>query len=256
MIRLWFLLLCALSLHAVTLTKQTLYEKSDHIDLMLSFDAPYKGQITRTHKPSGIVLTLEGVAFPSQKAVRKVRSQIVDTITIAAVGNKTVIGVDAPHKLRLEASKTIDNSGLRIRIYKAKPAAASQESPMPIPSPQTAPVSAPESFSFAFVKIMLVLGALIALLWFLKRWLERKSGGGWLFGKTDEKSDIQVVMQKPIDMKNRVVLLRYGKREYLLLLGENNLILDRFGEVSQEEDGAFEKVLQERGKRLSDYLEQ
>jgi flagellar biogenesis protein FliO len=251
-IRLWSLLfVLTVSLYGTTLTTHTLYEKPDRIDLMLTFDAPYHGKISRTQNKKEMILILENILFPEKKYTKTFHSDILKTMTIASVDHKILIKLETPHKINVNASKTIDNSGLRIRIQKATPAESTQiQSPKPIPSPVETKTDE-YSFSFAFLKIMLVLGGLIALLWFLKKWLEKKSGGSWLFGENEQNNQIKVILQKPLDMKNRVVLLSYGKKEYLVLLGENNLLLDRF----EDDEAAFDTLLQKSGKTLGEYLE-
>jgi len=250
---LWaFLLFLSVSLHATQVVTQTVYENPDHIDLMLTFDTPWSGKIARTKKGDTTVLILDKVTFPKKEWHQKSNSGIVDSVTLDALNDKTAVTLAAPSPVQIDASKTIDKSGLRIRIHKA-PASTLHEEVHPIPAPADAATPKDTySFSAAFLKIMLVLSGLIALLWFLKKWMEKKSGGNWLFGKNDETSQIKVISQKPLDMKNRVVLLRYEEREYLVLLGENNLLLDRFEEG---EEAAFEKLLQKRGKKLGEYLE-
>ena len=75
MIRLWGLLLfLTISLYgAATLTTHTLYEKPDRIDLMLTFDAPYHGKISRTADKTGMILVLDNILFP-EKSTNGARS--------------------------------------------------------------------------------------------------------------------------------------------------------------------------------------
>ncbi len=246
-----FLLLFAASLHATEIIKHTLYEYPDRIDLMLSFDAPYTGKISRTVKNGATILMLNKVTFPEEKLEKKLHSDIINRVNISRLNDKTLITLTAPGEIQVNASKTVDKRGLRIRIHKTAFVKPQAEALHPIPTPNVVPAQEEYSFSTAFLKIMLVLGAMIALLWFLKKWMEKRSRGNWLFGGKEDDSQIKIVMQKPLDMKNRVVLLSYENREYLVLLGENNLLLDRF----DDEEAVFEKLLQKKGKTLGEYLE-
>ena len=249
----WILfLLFTTGLYATEIIKHTIYKYPDRIDLMLSFNTPYTGKISRTVKNGTTILMLNEVAFQEKKKEKKVHSDILDTLTISGMNDNTLITLTSSEKIQVNASKTVDKQGLRIRIHKAANAQHEKEALHPIPMPHILPSHNDYDFSTAFLKMIFVLGTLILLLWFLKKWMEKKSGGTWLFGNKEEESQIKIVMQKPLDMKNRIVLLRYESREYLVLLGENNLLLDRF----ENEEAVFEKLLQKQGKTLGDYLEQ
>ena len=251
MIRFILLFFFTTTLFATTLTKHTFYEKPDRIDLMLTFDAPYLGKIAKTQNKMGTILVLENVTIPEKKFTKKLDSDIVKGITIAAMDQKAIIELQSPHEINVVASKTIDNRGLRIRIQKAASVQNESDIPRPIPTPVESKTD-DYNFSFAFLKIMLVLGGLILLLWFLKKWMEKKNGTAWLFGETQDTNTIKILAQKPVDMKNKVVLLSHQDKKYLLLLGETNLLLDRF-EV-EEDEAAFDTLLQNSGKKLGDYL--
>ena len=242
--------LLALLLPAATLREYTLYTKSDHVDLMLTFDAPYPGRITRMQKEGVMTLMLDGVAFNRPKVHRKVASDLLDTVTLEGDPKGMRITLAAKAPLQVTASKTIDNTGLRLRIEKKSLTEDSALQPIPAPQAQTT-AKPPFDFSFALIKIMLVLAGLILFLWLLKRWIERRRGGAWLFGEQGGESGIRIVAQKPIDMRNRVTLIAYEEKQYLVLLGENALLLDRF----EDEEAAFERLLQKHGKRLGEYLE-
>jgi flagellar biogenesis protein FliO len=56
-----------------------------------------------------------------------------------------------------------------------------------------------------------------------------------------------VVLQKPIDAKNKVVLFEFNKRKYLMLVGNTNLLLDVFDDdmvhiTTQKEFDEYLKV--------------
>ena len=245
---LFLLLIGSVFLYATTITEQKVYAKEDRVDLMLTFDTPYEGKISKTTKEGDTILLLDKLDA-KEKFSKTLTSPIIDQITVASGEGKVLIKLQSSHPIQVEASKTIDKRGMRIRI-KSDFLAQHDTTLKPIPAPIETPAT-DYNFSFAFMKVMFVLGGLILLLWFLKKWLEKRNNQNWLFGKDGTQEDIKVLQQKPIDMKNRVVLLGYEEKKYLLLLGENNLLLDKF----EDEEAAFEKLLQKNGKKLKDYLE-
>jgi len=86
-------------------------------------------------------------------------------------------------------------------------------------------------YSLAYLKMLVVLGAIIMLLLYVKKLLEKKNF------LNINNNDLVIKSQKMIDTKNRVALLGYKNREYLVILGENNLLLDSFD--------SFDKKLEE-----------
>lgn len=244
------ILLLVQLLGAATLREYNLFEQPDRLDLMLTFDAPYPGKISKSVGDNGTVLILRGVTYadgPVQKAVHLPFLESVE-ITPMKMKDETHITFKSKGKLKINASKTVDNSGLRIRVEPDSP--LSDREIRPISSRETAPQES-YNFGFAFFKVILILLLLILLLWLLKRWVEKKRESAWLFGEKEKSGGIRLLAQKPIDMKNRVALIAYEERKYLVLLGENNLLLDRI----EDDEATFEKLLQKHGKKLGDYLE-
>ena len=237
---------------STTLVKHSLYQKPDRIDIMLTFDKPYLDKITKTKDQNSITLLLKEVTTKEKTFSKTLNSSIAQTITISPAQKNTQIKIDAQKPFRITASKTVDNLGLRIRIQKPISTPLDEEiQPMQIPS-DTPNQGEPFDFTFAFIKVLFVLGFMIAVLWGLKRWIEKKNrSGSWLFQSNEEDQSIKIITQKPIDMKNKITLLKFRDKEYLVLLGENNLLLDKF---HADEDEMFDKLLQNDQKKLDSYL--
>ncbi len=240
---------CAFS---TTLTKHSIYEKPDRIDIMLTFDKPYLDKITKTKEQNTIILVLKEVDGKQKDFVKTLKSDIAQKITISSTKNNTQIKIDSINQFRITASKTVDNLGLRIRIQKPISTPLHEDiQPMKIPT-NTNTNTKEFDFTFAFVKVLFVLALMIAFLWALKKWIEKKnSSGSWLFQADQKDETIKIITQKPIDMKNKVTLLRFKDKEYLVLLVENNLLLDKF---HLDDDEIFDKLLQDDQKKLDEYM--
>ncbi len=87
-------------------------------------------------------------------------------------------------------------------------------------------------YSFAYIKMLLALGAIVAFLFWLKSYLIKKN-----FIDIKKNEDIKIIAQKPLDSKNRVTIIKYKNKEYLLLVGESGYLIDKFD--------TFDKVLKE-----------
>ncbi len=243
MTKVFLLLLLSTTLFATDLIKYNIYKSPQKIDLMLTFNTPYPGKISKSATSESTILALEGVNFSQKKITKKIDSSLLESLTIASMKDKILIELKPKEKITVEASKTIDSTGLRIRIEKK----AQNDLLTPIAQKRDYPLKEYD-FGASFLKILLALGILIAVLWVLKKWLDKKSSG-WLFGEQNNEQKIKIISQRAIDMKNRVVLIGFEDKKYLVILGENNLLLDSFND-----DEAFESLLQKNDKKLGDYL--
>jgi hypothetical protein len=72
--------------------------------------------------------------------------------------------------------------------------------------------------------------------------------------KSSELSDISIRFQKSIDRDNSVVLLEFAEQSYLVLMGKNNLLLDKFTDNKPVNQDDFESILKNRHQELDDFL--
>lgn len=254
MIKIALLLFLNLPLFSGTLLNQNIYEKEDSVDIMLSFDTPYEGNIVQKKGEENSVFILDDITI-DKKTIQAINSPIIQKLQLIPYENQLFIELIGEDAFEVDASKTVDNYGLRLRITPLFPAESLQELSFEKEA-KAYQTKKEENIGSAYLKVMLVLAGLIAFLYFLKKWLAKRTGsfqGSWLFEKSGEKSknNIKIVQQRAIDMKNRIALVSYGEKEYLLLLGNSNLVLDTF-EASQEND--FDKELAKNEEQLSDFI--
>lgn len=248
------LLLAALTLNASNLLTHNIYERSDRVDIMLSFDAPYGGRILQKKEEGVIVLTLEDLYF-NQFVERGINSAIVQELTIEPAQNNTLVFLKSTQDIAVIASKTVDGFGLRIR---ARPAnAPAQATPI-----TTAPLPATQSQSLIDGRYLSVIGVMLLLLLVLF-WLKRKvahlpkaaPSASWLFPKgASGKEPMKVLFQKPLDNTNKVVLLEFESHQYLIVTGTSNLLLDRFNEGKVKDENTFKDVFEQNRQKLDEYL--
>lgn len=81
------------------------------------------------------------------------------------------------------------------------------------------------SFFTALTGLIFVLGII-----FLISWLFKRFGAGLISGvaAVKKKNEVELLEIRPVDPKNRLVLARCKGREYLLLTGETNTMVDSF----------------------------
>lgn len=236
------------------------YERSDRIDVMLSFDSPHEGSISQKNDATSITLTVNDLHY--DKMVEKsINSPIIQELVLIPDTNSLKVVLKSDRKISVVASKTVDGFGLRIRGSILQQASNQQPSVIePVIKPNTNVAS-----EFLDTRYLLVISLLLVLLvvmaWVRKRVGKatsnpKQSGGkSWLFNpKTGLPQEVNLLHKKPLDNQNSVVLFEYGNIKYLVMTGNTNVLLEKFqnGEVKDNND--FEKVFEENRRRLDDYL--
>lgn len=81
------------------------------------------------------------------------------------------------------------------------------------------------SFLSAFLGLIFVLGLI-----FLFSYLFKKFGGPLLTGTAagKKKTELELLDIRSVDPKNRLVLVRCREKDYLLMTGETNLVVDSY----------------------------
>lgn len=254
------LILMAFSLHASNLLTYNIYERTDRVDIMLSFDAPYEGKIYQKKEGDTIILTLEDLYF-DQSVQRTLQSPIIQALSLESSGDTTVATLYGANNFSVVASKTVDGFGLRIRTRLnaiQSTQSIAQEPIMPRPSTVQPQESSDQSLLLdgRYWSVMAVLGLLLLiLLWVKKRVTKGDSKSlalGW--NKQASSSGVKILFQKPLDTQNKVVLLEFGSSQYLVLTGNSNTLLERFGESKVQDEREFKTLFEQNRQKLDDYL--
>ncbi len=263
--RIFFALLALWSwVSASNLLTYNVYERSDRVDIMLSFDAPHEGSISQKSDATTITLTINDLGY--DKMIEKsINSNIIQELTIIPEKNNTLkVVLKSDKKVSVVASKTVDGFGLRIRssIMQAPTQSSSDAVTTSIPTSST---SSTDFVDTRYILVIIVLLALVVLMFWIKRRLDiqtlkpmsAKGGNGksWLFNpKTGTQQEVNVLHKKQIDNQNSVVLFEYGTIRYLVMTGNSNVLLEKFQNGEVKDDNDFEKVFEENRRRLDDYL--
>ncbi len=257
-----------------------IYDRTDRVDVMLTFDTPYDGKIVKSRTSDKIILKLYDAKIESTK-IKHLSSRFLKTLTINPVDGYTQIVATVPNDtITLKASKTADAYGLRLRFLKRsalqsaahikKQAAAAQGTKAIFPN---LPTKQSEDISTSYYTVIALLIVAILIMLVIKRKINATptNGSSWLFKggipkapsiKSSTKApqngseEVSIRFQKQIDAHNSVILIDFLEYGYLILLGQsNNILLDRFRDnipTSQEE---FESLLQQKHEKLSEFLQ-
>ncbi len=69
----------------------------------------------------------------------------------------------------------------------------------------------------AYLKMLAALGAIVAFLLWIKKYILSKN-----FSDIQKSDDIKIITQKPLDTKNKITLISFKNKEYLLLVGDSS----------------------------------
>ena len=109
------LLLFFAALWGSNLSTYNIYERSDRVDIMLSFDAPYSGAILQERKDGAITLLFKDLQN-DQNIEKSVNSSILQELLFEPRGQNLALVIKSDAQVAVSASKTTDGFGLRIRV--------------------------------------------------------------------------------------------------------------------------------------------
>ncbi len=261
----------AVSLFSSEILNYNIYNRTDRVDIMFTFDTPYIDKIKEQQTSKNIVITLEGALMQTPK-FQTISSNIIKAIKIIPLEDATQIIVKkSTSDVKMIAAKTKDSYGLRLR-FKTRVASAqmqtNRQNPFDaLPTKKDTPIST----SYIIVVTLLFIGVIV--LFFINKKVRTKSAApqkdSWLFKAASslepqqqattkkQPSTMQeptITFQKKIDEHNSIVLIEYGSRSYLALSGNSNALLDKFEDNKPTTQEEFEHILQQRDQELDDFL--
>jgi len=253
------LLLLPLLLFGSKILSYNVYERSNRVDVMLTFDTPFEGKLSQITRNNQIILKLKGASIEAPK-IKNINTSYLHKMTITPINSHTEIILQTAKDVSMSASKTSDAYGLRLRFIKGIPATKA-------PAKQTSalsglsglPTKAVNEFnnSYYIVIAVLLIGIFI-MLWLKKRMGTPQTKGKqpWLFKGGVKKEGVSVRFQKPLDPKNRVVMLDYEGHSYLVVIGTSNVLLDKYnGNKPVNTQSEFDKILDDNKTELDSYLQ-
>ena len=268
MMRVFIIALSALQLYGATLLNQNIYERDERVDLMLSFDSVFEGKIAKANFGNAIVITLTN-ATAEKRYTNELNHPLVKKIEIirAQDDNQLLINFYPSQSIDVIAAKTGDSYGLRLRVVqsvapqKESKAVVTKDGPIQNTQNET-PVLGFEtkeeleiSTSYILTVGALVIVAIVMMI--IKRKVS-STKDSWLlpsnFGGGKKQKGVNVKFQKPIDSKNKIVLIEFEGREYLTLVGGSNVLLDSFENGKVVSEDGFEQVFEQNREKLNEYL--
>ncbi len=276
MIKIFLLFLLPITLFGSKILSYNIYDRTDRVDVMITFDTPYTGTIKKSTTKSKIIIKLQDTSIESSK-LKQISSKYLNTLSITPMSNYVKIVASIPSDVILRASKTADAYGLRLRFQNKSVATKNKN----IQAQQTnkafissLPTKKDEAVSDRYIIVVSLLIIGIIILFIVKKkvvpshTLKNKTTTKekpWLFNQTNtdaqtptkksnDDNSVSIRFQKDIDEKNSVVMLDFMNQSYLVLMGTTNILLDKFNEDKPTSQEDFESILQDKHKVLEEFL--
>ncbi len=268
MMKLILIFLLPFTLYASKILSYNIYDRTDRVDVMITFDTPYNGVIKQSMSKSKIIVKLEDAFIESSKT-KQLSSNFLQSLNITPMSGYTQIVASIPPSVKLQASKTADSYGLRLRFTNIPSKNIQDTSVESTSFADTLPTKRGDEMSQSYYIVVAILVIGILILFIIKKKMTNKKElphpNSWLFHSSNEKTtpaeaqtyangDISIRFQKSIDSKNSVVMLDFGEQSYLVLMGANNILLDKFNDNKPTTQEDFETILRSRHQELDDFL--
>ena len=280
MIKFLLILLLPLSIYASKILSYNIYDRTERVDVMITFDTPYEGVIKQSSSASKIIIKLQDAKIESAK-IKKLSTIFLKSISITPMLGYTQIVASVPSSVRLIASKTSDSYGLRLRFTNEKTTQRNtlNKTQTKSNSLSSLPTKKDDGMSQSYYIVVGILILGIIILFFLKRKImhdnQQKNANPWLFKddkanvpteamkttptytphqETNQNKDVSIRFQKAINSSNSVVMLDFGEESYLVLMGNSNILLDKFRDDKPTNQEDFESILRSRHEQLDDFL--
>lgn len=259
------LLLIPFMLQASKILSYNVYERTDRVDIVFTFDTPYEGVISQDTQDGKLLIKLEDATIESEKT-KSLNSQYISKFVITPLTNYAQIVADVADDVQVQASKTADSYGLRLRFDKGATAISSDTNSSNTIAPL--PTKADIEISTGYYIVILVLLAMLGFVFYLKKKMNvvipqtknvasstKSSKKPWMFTQKNEvHEELQVRFSKQLDQINRIVMVDYGHLSYLILAGQSNILLDKFENNKPVNKNEFEELLKERNDELNALL--
>lgn len=274
MIRIILLFLLPLSIYASKILSYNIYDRTDRTDVMITFDVPYEGIIKKSKTSSKIIIKLEDASIESSK-LKQVSSEYIKTLALTQLSNHVQIVATISDGVELKVSKTADAYGLRLRFQKgalnySSNAATASTSTKQKPSLSALPTKKADDMTQSYYIVITILVIGIIILYVIKRKVTPANTPKDINDKKDlnkktvqkginnipdtNSSEVSIRFQKNIDETNSVVMLDFLDHSYLVMMGSNNVLLDRFNENIPSSEEEFNVILQEHQQMLESFL--
>ena len=224
-------------LFAANLINVNFFQQKDKLDILLSLDNKFNGKVIEINENQFLIKGIKS----TNEYFKEFNNFFVKKIKISPTRNGVLILLNVNTKYKTSVALTPDGYGIRFRIVNIQ---------KPIENIDLPTNKEYKSLDFVSYIVSLIVLIIIAVILFI---FKKK-----VKNLPIQASDIKVLFQKPLDTKNRIALIEFNNRKYLVIVGNSNILLDIFDEnmvnISTKEE--FDEYLKKEVDNRLDYLKQ
>ncbi len=234
LLRLVIALLLAVNLFATMILNLNVKEQKKGVELLINFDVPFEGKIAQKRENDKVILFLKNVKILASWS-KKLHNPFIYQIDVTPHGGGTEIRIYTVEKIKIYAARSKDGFSLLLKL---------------IPPPHTASSQSTKSthkgsdFSQIALWIAIAIGAVAIIALFVKLLTSRGPRKTKRIVVQNEKTqEFTIKFEKPLDERNKIALISFKGVNYLVLIGNTNVLLGKYqeGEIESHED--FEKAI-------------
>lgn len=276
--KLALLLLLPAILFGSKILSYNLYDRHDHVDVMLTFDTPYEGVLRQNRQGNIIIIKLEAATIDAP-INKEITSDFLQKLSITPSADQIQIVATVPANVQLQASKTSDSYGLRLRFNPPITSSLTGGAGGQTTDDTSAlPTKQGNEFEQSYYVVIGILVLGIGILFWLKQGIAKKTirmreepKAPWLFnsdkknnpivssktslGSSLEGGGVHIRFQKTLDSSHSVAMLDFGTQSYLVLLGNNTILLDKFQDNIPISQNEFESMLKSKHQELDNFFQ-
>jgi len=204
------ILLFGIYLFGANLISVDFFTRKNFVDVLFSLDSKFNGKVI---KKNSNIFYIQNI-YSLKEYNKQFNLKFLNSITIKPFKNGIIININGNNFLT-KFDLTPEGYGLRLRIKSKEVLNEDSLKNLMYQNPET-------KFDYLTYSIILaILIILVIILWLIKKRVVKLPL---------EHSNINVIFQKPLDAKNKIVLIEFNKRKYLMVIGNTNLLIDIFDE--------------------------
>jgi len=222
-------------LFSANLINVNFFQQKNKLDILFSLDNKFKGKVVEINKNKFLI---ENVSS-NNEYYKNFDHFFIKKVKIVPDKKGVLIYLDIKSPYKTSVALTPDGYGIRFRIIDD------------IKTIEMINTSTQKNYNkldfLSYLVALLVLIIISVILLVFKKKAHSVS----------KNEEVSILFQKYIDPKNKIILMEFNKRKYLLVVGNSNILLDIFDEnmvnISNKE---FDKYLKEEVSDRLDYLKE
>lgn len=258
------------STFAANLLSMSVNENNDLVEMNLSFDSAFDGAIEQNAVDKNVTLKISGISIDSKKDLSLSQNWLIGRAIMSKDGaNGIYLMLETKKDIAVEALKNNDGYKLQLKIT-PKPIAndvnVTSKQAVGNQKPITNDANEPD-FGWRYVVVISFLTFLVAIMFYVKKKYAGKkpaentsTKSGWLLpndfkAENIPSDEVNIITQSFLDPNNKLMLVEYNQIKYLLLVGNTNVVVDRYyGEDANTDNNDFKRIMAENEKKLSEFL--